>query len=64
VSAVISIGLSPQKLDVKYQSCSKICTNTLGQIDTNNYTNIYLHEIEKYPGIKALIVKNWRQENN
>lgn len=40
MSAVNSTSPSPQKLHIKNQSWSKIYTNTLGQIDTFNYTVI------------------------
>jgi hypothetical protein len=63
MSAVNSTGPSPQKLDMKDQSWSKICTNTLEQIDTFNYTVIYLYEVEKDLSMKVSPIKNWRHKH-
>lgn len=62
MSAVNSTSPSPQKLDVKDQSWSKICTNTLEQIDTFNYTDICLYEVEKDLSTKVSLIKNWRHK--
>jgi hypothetical protein len=62
VSAVISTGPPPQKLDMKHQSWSKICTITLGQINTFNYTDMsWWSRGFQYKSITHWKVETWTQ---